>query len=292
MFYFCKLSIMEETKKTEGAATESKKVYSYHSEKLSDVYTKILQRNVEVELLTPPSLNKGQSYPLLILNDGQDLEAVKLKKTLERLVYEGIIPEIIVAGVMAADRIQEYGVSFRSDFHGRGKHAKAYADYITRELVPYILYRYPISTQESDRVIAGYSLGGLSAIDICWNHPEKFGKVGVFSGSFWWRKRAAGSFFYSDFRDRLMHLQVRRGKFKPGLKFWFQTGTLDETCDRNKNGIIDSIDDTMDLITELTKKGYRPFHDIQYLEIKNGKHDQETWASAMPDFLTWAFGKK
>ena len=61
--------------------------------------------------------------------------------------------------------------------------------------------------------------------------------------------------------------------------------------DRNKNGVIDSIEDTLDLIAELTKKGYRPFQDIQYYEMKDGKHNLETWAEAMPVFLQWAFGK-
>lgn len=281
---------MEEEKKSADPVAAVKPVYSYHSEKLTDIYTKILQRNVEVEILTPPIIDKAKSYPLLILNDGQDSEGVRVKATVEQLVRDKAIPEIIVVGVIAGDRMQEYGVSFRSDFHGRGKHAKAYSDYITKELIPYIHYRYAISNNTSERVIAGYSLGGLSAIDLAWNHPDKFGKVGVFSGSFWWRKRDSGSFFYSDFRDRLMHLQVRRGKFKPGLKFWFQTGTRDEDNDRNKNGVIDSIDDTMDLISELTRKGYRPFHDIQYLEIKGGHHNLETWALAMPAFLKWAFG--
>ena len=73
------------------------------------------------------------------------------------------------------------------------------------------------------------------------------------------------------------------------MKFWFQTGSQDEWGDRNENGIIDSIDDTLDLIAELTKKGYRPFRDIENLEIKDGKHNQETWARAMPYFLKWAF---
>ena len=190
------------------------------------------------------------------------------------------------------DRMQEYGLASRPDYFGRGKMAKAYSDYIIKELIPYLTYKLPISPRATERAMAGYSLGGLSAMDIVWNHPEFFGKTGIFSGSFWWRKRDSGSFFYSDYRDRLMHLQVRRGKFKPGMKFWFQTGTLDELGDRNKNGVIDSIDDTMDLITELTRKGYRPFHDIQYLEIKDGKHNQETWAEAMPHFLKWAFAKE
>ena len=264
--------------------------YLYRSEKLTGIYTKILQRNVEVEIFSPPELDKTKTYPLLVLNDGQDSEGVKIKSTVERLVHEKAIPEIILAGITAGDRMQEYGVSYRHDYHGRGKQAKAYSDFVIKELIPYLQYRYPISTAMHERAIAGYSLGGLSAMDIAWNNPNQFGKVGVFSGSFWWRKRDAGSFFYSDYRDRLMHLQVRRSRLKPGLKFWFQTGTLDENSDRNKNGVIDSIDDTLDLISELTRKGYRPFHDIQYLEIKDGRHNQDTWAEAMPHFLNWAFG--
>jgi enterochelin esterase-like enzyme len=264
--------------------------FSYVSEKLKGIYTKLLQRNVEVEIMTPPQIDSNKSYPLLILNDGQDSEAVKVRETVSALVDSGAIPEIIVVGVMAADRVQEYGVGSRGDYFGRGKLAKAYSQYIIEELFPYLSYRFPISKNSSERAMAGYSLGGLSAIDIAWRHPEIFAKAGVFSGSFWWRKRDTRSIFYSDYRDRLMHLQVRRGKFKPGMKFWFQTGTLDETSDRNKNGVIDSIDDTMDLISELTRKGYRPFHDIQYLEIKGGRHNQETWAQAMPEFLMWAFG--
>lgn len=263
--------------------------FLYHGEKLTGIYTKILQRNVEVEILTPPDLDKTRAYPLLLLNDGQDSEAVKVKSTVEKLVAEKVIPEIIVVGITAGDRMQEYGVAFRHDYHGRGKSAKAYSEYVIKELMPYLGYRYPLAAIPAQRAFAGYSLGGLSAMDIAWNHPDQFGKVGVFSGSFWWRKRDAGSFFYSDYRDRLMHLQVRRGRLKPGMKFWFQTGTLDENSDRNKNGVIDSIDDTLDLISELTRKGYRPFHDIQYLEIKDGRHNPETWASAMPHFLRWAF---
>jgi len=264
--------------------------YTYQLEKLSGIYSKLLDRNVEVEIFLPPGYDAlGKKYPLLLLNDGQDSEAVKIKETLEKLVVEKSIPEIIVVGVMAGDRMQEYGVAAKNDYQGRGRKAKNYSKYITSELIPYLLYRYPIAPAASDHAIAGYSLGGLSAMDIGWNHPEVFIKVGVFSGSFWWRKRDTQSRFYSDHRDRLMHQQVRKGKFKPDLKFWFQTGTQDEWGDRNENGIIDSIDDTLDLIAELTKKGYRPFRDIAYLEVQHGKHNHETWAEALPVFLIWAF---
>ena len=59
---------------------------------------------------------------------------------------------------------------------------------------------------------------------------------------------------------------------------------MDETHDRNNNGIIDSIDDALDLMAELKQKGYT---DIEYLELADGKHDIPTWGRAMPVFLKW-----
>ncbi len=262
----------------------------YGEEKIS-AYSNLLKRDVAVNVLLPPEFSEGQQkYPLLLLNDGQDMEALKVKTTLEKLTEEGGVENLIVAGVVAGDRLQEYGVTTQRDYLKRGKMTKAYAAYVTSELIPYLVYKYPIDSS-ARHSIAGCSMGGLSAIDLAWNHPALFQKVGVFSGSFWWRKRDSDSRFYSDQRDRLMHRQIRNGKIKAGMKFWFQTGKLDEQNDRNKNGIIDSIDDTLDLIAELTKKGYRPFHDIQYFEMENGRHSLETWAEAMPEFLKWAFGK-
>ena len=265
---------------------------SYITENLLGIYSKLLSREVEVELFLPADVyTSRKKYPLLLLNDGQDNTSVRVKETIEGLTLEGSIPEVIVVGVKAGNRMQEYGVASKADYLKRGAKAKAYTKYIISELVPYLIYKYPVDPLASNHAIAGYSMGGLSALDIAWNHPEAFTKVGVFSGSLWWRKRNSKSRFYSDNRDRIVHQLIRNSKFKQGLKFWLQTGTRDEQSDRNKNGVIDSIDDTLDLIVELTKKGYRPFHDIQYLEMKDGKHNTETWAEAMPHFLKWAFSK-
>jgi enterochelin esterase-like enzyme len=270
------------------SAEESLKTI-YRIETLNDIHTKLLNRVVEVELLLPPGLTGETKVPLLLLNDGQDNEAVKIKTAVEKLVQEESIPPIIIAGVKAGDRMQEYGLAAKKDFMGRGGKAKAYSSFITQELIPYLIYKYPIDVDPSRHAIAGYSLGGLSALDIAWNHPDIFLKVGIFSGSFWWRKRSTSSRFYSDHRDRLMHQQIKNGKHRKNLQFWFQAGTNDEASDRNENGVIDSIDDTLDLIVELTKKGYRPFNDIQYLEIKDGEHNHNTWSKVMPQFLRWAF---
>ena len=264
-------------------------LFGFSETKITGVQSKLLNRIVDVHLLIPEG--DHEKYPLLLLNDGQDIESLKIKSIITDLVSRNEITPMIVAGVVAGDRLQEYGVASQKDYLKRGGKAKAYSAYLTTELLPYLIYKYPIEPTATGRTIAGCSMGGLSAMDIAWNNPDLFEKVGVFSGSFWWRKRNSQSSFYSDQRDRIMHSEIKSGKKKENLKFWFQTGTQDENSDRNKNGVIDSIDDTLDLIVELTKKGYRPFHDIQYYEVKDGKHNLETWSEAMPEFLKWAFGK-
>lgn len=88
-----------------------------------------------------------------------------------------------------------------------------------------------------------------------------------------------------------MQQQIRKGEYAPGLKFFFECGRMDESGDRNNNGIIDSIDDTLDHIKELRDKGYNP-EDIFYLELEDGKHDVPTWGLAMPVFLKWGWGNK
>ncbi len=86
-----------------------------------------------------------------------------------------------------------------------------------------------------------------------------------------------------------MHQVISQSSKKEGLKFWFQTGTKDEKFDRNDSGIIDSIEDTLDLMGELRKLGYEDPSDITYLEVEGGEHNFKTWAEALPQFLTWAF---
>ena len=83
---------------------------------------------------------------------------------------------------------------------------------------------------------------------------------------------------------------MRKQQHVPGKRFYFTTGSLDETADRNHNGIIDSIDDTLDLIKDLEAKGYDKNRDIFYYEMPDGHHDMPTWAKALPVFLKWAFG--
>lgn len=247
-----------------------------------------LKRQVSIKLLFPENLAAlSQPLAVLWLNDGQDLEALGVENSLKKLSAEKKIKPVFVVAISAGDRLQEYGTMDVADYKGRGAKARSYADFILQELLPYIRKNYPVSAATADNVFAGLSLGAVSALDISWHYPQFFQKVAAFSGSFWWRKKGLNA-GYTD-SDRIVHQRIRMGTFKAGMKFWFQTGTLDELADRNNNGVIDSIDDTQDLITELILKGYALHEDIAYVEVKDGIHHSSTWSAVFPQFLQWAF---
>lgn len=255
-----------------------------------------LRRTVHLTIILPPDYqSSNETYPVLYLNDGQDLTRLHMTAVLDSLYQKRAIRPFVLVAIHAGDRIQEYGTAAQADYMNRGSKAGFYTDFVLTELLPYIKKKYRVRTDPAQSIFAGFSLGGLSAFDIVFHHPERFSKAGVFSGSFWWRSKSTAD-GYCDETDRIMHDLVRKGTYCKNLKFWFETGTDDETSDRNNNGIIDSIDDTTDLIDELVKKGYHRDtdghrRDIRYVEIKGGKHNQDTWSAIMPDFLTWAFPK-
>jgi enterochelin esterase-like enzyme len=249
-----------------------------------------LEREVELDVYLPPDyhLSPGKYYPLVLFNDGQDLPRMGFARTLERLFFKKQIPHLIAVGVYASEeRMREYGTAQQPDYKGRGDKAGLYRDFILQELLPFVQRRFRISGLTAETAFAGFSLGGLSALDMALAYPQIFGTVGVFSGSLWWRSVPVDP--TDPDADRIVHDLVRISlQVNENQRFWFQCGTLDEEDDRNGNGVIDSIDDTLDLIRELKNKGVQE-ENIRYLEVKDGRHEPATWGEAMPDFLRWAF---
>lgn len=249
-----------------------------------------LKREVELDFFVPESLMGNEQLNLLLLNDGQDTAAMDVQQSMNHLYRNFKIEPLVVVAIKAGtERLQEYGVAGHPDFLGRGGQAAAYTSFILKELLPFIQAEVetPINGK---RAIAGFSLGGLMAFDLAWNNDNYFDAVGVFSGSFWWRKKDLRDGYTED--DRILHRCIALTETKPELKFWLMTGTEDELADRNRNFIIDSIDDTVDVIKELLKKGYRRPEDITYYEMVGGRHDVVSWGKALPAFLLWAFGRK
>jgi iron(III)-enterobactin esterase len=248
-----------------------------------------LKRDVIVDFYFPVHSNSGE-LSLLLINDGQDLSKMNFSLMLDQLLTSSQVSPVLCAGIHAGERLSEFGTAHIPDYKKRGGGAFSYQQFLLEELMPLIHIVYGIEKFKITG-IAGFSLGGLLAIDLLWQHPEIFSIAGIFSGSLWWRNKGLEEGYNED-TDRIMHQKIRNGKYYSGLQFYFTTGSLDETADRNNNGIIDSIDDTRALIGELKNKGYNTEYDIKYINYEDGKHDVATWGRAMPQFLLWGWGKK
>lgn len=169
------------------------------------------------------------------VNDGQGLVTMKFEEILDEL-YE---TKTIKGPFMCRDPLckrqeDEYGTAMILDYKGRGAKAALYNQFIFKELLPFIRSKLFIYSFK-EKSFAGFSLGGLCALDIVWNHPQEFSKVGIFSGSLWWRDKGQDDADFNEDTDRIMHRQVREDKgFYPWLKFFFEVGTLDEVADEIK----------------------------------------------------------
>lgn len=254
-----------------------------HPDRTCILKSSFLNRDVLLDFFIPS--DQDSPWSLLLLNDGQDLSRMGF----HRIYRDSETRPALVVGIHAGDRMQEYGVAGHPGHRGLGVRADRYARFIVQELLPLLHRQFPLQSGPEHAAVAGFSLGGLSAFDLAWNHADHFGMVGVFSGSLWMRSKAFDA--ANPDANRIAHEMVARSRKRPDLQFWFQAGTDDETDDRNGNGIIDAIDDTLQLMEALQAKGF-PAETLAYREVEGGRHDVPTWGQVMPEFLSWAFPKQ
>jgi predicted alpha/beta superfamily hydrolase len=147
-----------------------------------------LQREVKIDFYLPANVVDPSQMSLLLINDGQDLEKMDFLSILNQLYSNNdtITPILCAAIHCGPERKMEYGVAGQPDYKGFGAKAGLYTSFIFDELLPYLRKLYAVPSFK-EKAFAGFSLGGLMALDIVWKHPKEFNKVGIFSGSLWWR---------------------------------------------------------------------------------------------------------
>jgi predicted alpha/beta superfamily hydrolase len=262
------------------------------------------------------------AYPVLYLNDGQDAEAIALRAWLDALTVSGEIrPLIAVAIDMPKDRLAAYGFSDRADARSRvaptrvgpvGGAAHAYAEWVAKTLVPTIDARYRTDAQAQGRAILGWSLGGAQALNLGWQYPEVFARTGAFSPSFWLAADNVDADAVQ--RTRIAQTMIDGGAYHPGSRWFFAVGDAEETDDRDRDGVIDVVDDVRDLVEGwqvageasprargLRQLGHsthadhatRPTRaDVALYVLDGGEHRQRSWARMLPVFLRWAYAMR
>ncbi|NJL74191.1 MAG: hypothetical protein HC892_03260 [Saprospiraceae bacterium] len=148
-----------------------------------DNYSPKLGRNVKVDVYLTKDFyfRPVARHSVLFINDGQDMAAMQLQATLEKLMQTRAIGRTIVVAIHANEnRIQEYGVASQADYKNRGSLAGKYSQFIVEELYLFIRDHYRLSRRMDTIAFAGMSLGGLSAFDIVWHHARLFTKQAFF----------------------------------------------------------------------------------------------------------------
>ncbi|MCX5400829.1 enterochelin esterase [Streptomyces sp. NBC_00102] len=132
-------------------------------------------------LYEPPAPADGGRHselPVLVLLDGEHWQpSLGLAGLLDNLVADGRIPPTAAIFVDSVDS----GSRWR-DLACRPDHAAFLAD----ELLPWAARRLPLTDDPARTVIAGQSLGGLSATYTALTAPHRFGNALVQSASYWW----------------------------------------------------------------------------------------------------------
>ncbi|GAB4823020.1 hypothetical protein N2152v2_010066 [Parachlorella kessleri] len=157
----------------------------------------------------PPGYSREEAsrhpYPLLLLNDGQNLfddalsfsgSSWRAADTAAELITSGQLPPFVVVGVDHAGPLRslEYlpytpGTgpgNFRLDAAlWPGGAVAAYMDRILNEILPWLEDTYGVSTAAQHIAFGGSSFGGVCALWASMNHPDRIGAALVESPSLW-----------------------------------------------------------------------------------------------------------
>ncbi len=150
---------------------------------------KTLGRERRIWIYLPPDYKDSNTkYPVLYLHDGQNLfdDATSfagewcVDETLDRLKLPMIVVGIDNGG---QHRMTEYNPEDNNRF-GKAE-GRDYLEFLVKELKPYVDRHYRTRKQARYTSIAGASMGGLISYYAGIWYPKTFGKIGVFSPSFW-----------------------------------------------------------------------------------------------------------
>ena len=257
--------------------TSCKKVKEQHDQ----LYSRHLQRQVKLTVINTPISDKAEMN-LIIFNDGQLLDELGAKDILTKLYEDKKLLPVVVVGIDAANRQQEFGISTNVKNNSTGSKADHYAEFVNNELYPYIKKKAGVR-KFNTIAIAGFGAGALSAFDIAWLHADRISKVGMFSGAFSRKNNASDTTSAGDLYD-----MIKTSRKRPKTTFWFYAGANGNTGLPNDDAVnIES--STNSIIQLLDDKSFITNGDIAYK--KGAGNNVMAWKAVLPDFFEWTVGK-
>ncbi len=231
-----------------------------------------LNRKRRITVYLPDGYLHGkQRYPVLYMNDGQNLfdEYMALygewgvDECIDSVTKNKTRPAIVVGIDNSPYRMTEYNPYLFRDY-GEPE-GDAYVDFIARTLKPFIDKKYRTLHDRGHTSIAGSSLGGLIAYYALLKYPDVFGNAGIFSPSFWVAMPPLKS-LTSDAAGKV------------NGKVFFYMGEAEG------ESYVNDLCEMTDLLGEYSGA-------IVYRVIDPaGKHEEKSWRKWFAEFYTWVMG--
>lgn len=229
--------------------------------------------------------NAGRRYPVLYLNDGQNLFDPatafagvdwQVDEAAERLIAEQKIPPLLIVGMDNAqkERAREY-LPHRALspplMRPRGTH---YPRFVIEEVMPFVAQRYRVDRGPENTALGGSSLGAIASLYTAIARPGVFGRLLLESPSLFVSNR------------RLLN-DSRRFRVWPE-RIFVGVGTRESGRPDQDTQIVD---DVHRLERILQRSGLGP--ERLRVVVENGaSHSEGAWAQRFPGALEFLFGKR
>lgn len=197
------------------------------------------------------------AVPLLVLLDGEGWAAAGVHEMFDNMIEDGAVEPF--AAVLVAS----------SEFLGRVEELAcnpAFVDFLADEVVPRA--RSMMSSAGGPVVVAGQSLGGLTALYAAMSRPDRFERVISQSGSFWWPGGADVA------TSEWLTAQVRVGA-PPPSRVYLEVGTQEWVLLEPTRRLAAALQASPTVLT------YREF---------DGGHDPACWRGGLADGLIAVLG--
>ncbi len=153
-----------------------------------------------------------------------------------------------------------------------------FAEFVAKELIPFVRSKYPQVADAKERVLAGLSYTGLAASFAALSHDGLFTKVISQSGSYW-------------SNDCWLTKEFEGATLKNPPAFFLDVG------DQETQDYVWHKEDVIQTLSQV--EGVERFRDMlarNGYEVRfdtfSGGHSAEAWATSLPNALQWAFGEK
>ena len=232
-----------------------------------------LKEDRALSVYTPAGYEGAKECELLIVFDGEDhtrdTDVLRTMTTIDNLIALKKINPTVTVFVDSMGLRQRDMVSYQP-----------FADFIAKELVPWVRQNYRIAPGPSHVVASGMSLGGLVSSYVAFVYSDTIGNVLSQSGSYWvtkdWRDAQSYAPFTYDTGDLVG--EFRKSKHLP-IKFFLAIGRF-ESAGR-------MLGTNREFRDVLILKGY----DVTYNEVSGG-HDDIWWRGTFADGLLALIGKR